>query len=64
MRVRQPPPVRGRLAARRPALRVVGSIEVPNVLPLILGGLRTARLQVVVAATVAAYASLRVRVAN
>jgi osmoprotectant transport system permease protein len=32
--------------------------EVPNALPLILGGLRTATLQVVATATVAAYASL------
>jgi osmoprotectant transport system permease protein len=31
---------------------------VPNALPLILGGLRTATLQVVATATVAAYASL------
>ena len=33
-------------------------VEVPNGLPLILGGLRTATLQVVATATVAAYASL------
>lgn len=33
-------------------------VEVPNALPLILGGLRTATLQVVATATVAAYASL------
>ncbi|BBY06152.1 ABC transporter permease [Mycobacterium noviomagense] len=32
--------------------------EVPNALPLIVGGLRTATLQVVATATVAAYASL------
>ena len=32
--------------------------EVPNALPLILGGLRTATLQVVATATIAAYASL------
>ncbi|MGH3266172.1 MAG: ABC transporter permease, partial [Trebonia sp.] len=32
--------------------------EVPNALPLILGGLRNATLQVVATATVAAYASL------
>jgi osmoprotectant transport system permease protein len=33
-------------------------VEVPNALPLILGGLRSATLQVVATATVAAYASL------
>ncbi|BBU20514.1 ABC transporter permease [Mycobacterium xenopi] len=33
-------------------------VEVPNALPLIIGGLRTATLQVVATATVAAYASL------
>jgi osmoprotectant transport system permease protein len=33
-------------------------VEVPNALPLIVGGLRTATLQVVATATVAAYASL------
>jgi len=39
-------------------LRVLFCVEVPNALPLILGGLRTATLQVVATATVAAYASL------
>jgi osmoprotectant transport system permease protein len=39
-------------------LRVVLRVEVPNALPLIVGGLRTATLQVVATATVAAYASL------
>ncbi|MDT5231375.1 MAG: osmoprotectant transport system permease protein [Mycobacterium sp.] len=39
-------------------LRVLFRVEVPNALPLILGGLRTATLQVVATATVAAYASL------
>jgi osmoprotectant transport system permease protein len=39
-------------------LRVVLRVEVPNALPLILGGLRSATLQVVATATVAAYASL------
>jgi osmoprotectant transport system permease protein len=39
-------------------LRVLLRVEVPNALPLILGGLRTATLQVVATATVAAYASL------
>jgi osmoprotectant transport system permease protein len=38
--------------------RVLLGVEVPNALPLILGGLRTATLQVVATATVAAYASL------
>ncbi|AQT83143.1 ABC transporter permease [Mycolicibacterium litorale] len=38
--------------------RVLFRVEVPNALPLILGGLRTATLQVVATATVAAYASL------
>ena len=33
-------------------------VELPNALPLILGGLRTATLQVVATATIAAYASL------
>jgi osmoprotectant transport system permease protein len=33
-------------------------VEIPNALPLILGGLRNATLQVVATATVAAYASL------
>jgi osmoprotectant transport system permease protein len=39
-------------------LRVLLRVEVPNALPLIIGGLRTATLQVVATATVAAYASL------
>jgi len=39
-------------------LRLLLRVEVPNALPLILGGLRTATLQVVATATVAAYASL------
>lgn len=38
--------------------RVLTGVEVPNALPLILGGLRTATLQIVSTATVAAYASL------
>jgi osmoprotectant transport system permease protein len=38
--------------------RVLLRVEVPNALPLILGGLRSATLQVVATATVAAYASL------
>jgi len=38
--------------------RVLTRVEVPIALPLILGGLRTATLQVVATATVAAYASL------
>ena len=38
--------------------RVLLRVEVPNALPLILGGLRTATLQIVATATVAAYASL------
>ena len=38
--------------------RVLTLVEVPNALPLILVGLRTATLQVVATATVAAYASL------
>ena len=38
--------------------RVLARVEFPNALPLILGGLRTATLQVVATATVAAYASL------
>jgi osmoprotectant transport system permease protein len=39
-------------------LRVLLRVEVPNALPLILGGLRTATLQIVATATIAAYASL------
>jgi osmoprotectant transport system permease protein len=38
--------------------RVLLKVEVPNALPLILAGLRSATLQVVATATVAAYASL------
>lgn len=38
--------------------RVLLGVELPNALPLILGGLRTATLQIVATATVAAYASL------
>jgi len=38
--------------------QVLMRVEVPNALPLILGGLRSATLQVVATATVAAYASL------
>lgn len=38
--------------------RVLLRVEVPNALPLMLSGLRTATLQVVATATVAAYASL------
>ncbi len=38
--------------------RVLTRVEVPNALPLILSGLRTATLQIVATATVAAYASL------
>lgn len=38
--------------------QVLTRVEVPNALPLIIGGLRTATLQVVATATVAAYASL------
>ncbi|MDC9008129.1 ABC transporter permease [Mycobacterium marinum] len=38
--------------------QVVLRVEMPNALPLILGGLRSATLQVVATATVAAYASL------
>lgn len=39
-------------------LRVLLRVELPNALPLVIGGLRTATLQVVATATVAAYASL------
>jgi osmoprotectant transport system permease protein len=38
--------------------QVLFRVELPNALPLILGGLRTATLQIVATATVAAYASL------
>jgi osmoprotectant transport system permease protein len=39
-------------------VRVLLRVELPNALPLVLGGLRTATLQVVATATIAAYASL------
>jgi osmoprotectant transport system permease protein len=39
-------------------VRVLLRVEVPNAMPLILGGLRTATLQIVATATIAAYASL------
>jgi osmoprotectant transport system permease protein len=38
--------------------QVLTRVEIPNSLPLILGGLRTATLQIVATATIAAYASL------
>ena len=38
--------------------RILTRVEMPNAMPLILGGLRTATLQIVATATVAAYASL------
>jgi osmoprotectant transport system permease protein len=38
--------------------RVLLRVELPNAMPLILGGLRTATLQIVATATIAAYASL------
>ena len=38
--------------------RIMLRVETPNALPLILGGLRTATLQIIATATVAAYASL------
>ncbi len=38
--------------------QVLLRVELPNALPLVLGGLRTATLQIVATATVAAYASL------
>lgn len=38
--------------------RILFRVETPNAMPLILGGLRTAVLQIVATATVAAYASL------
>lgn len=38
--------------------QVLTRVETPNALPLILGGLRTATLQIVATATIAAYASL------
>jgi osmoprotectant transport system permease protein len=38
--------------------RILLRVETPNALPLIVGGLRTATLQIVATATVAAYASL------
>src|SRR5258708_11741881 len=41
-----------------PESRILLRVETPNALPLILGGLRTAALQIVATATVAAYASL------
>ena len=38
--------------------RILLRVETPNAMPLILGGLRTATLQIVATATIAAYASL------
>src|SRR5260370_22975806 len=38
--------------------RILRGVETPNAVPLILGGLRTATLQIVATATIAAYASL------
>lgn len=38
--------------------RILLSVELPNALPLILGGLRSATLQVLATATIAAYVSL------
>ncbi len=38
--------------------RILLRVETPNAMPLILSGLRTATLQIVATATVAAYASL------
>nr|WP_042195439.1 ABC transporter permease [Kibdelosporangium sp. MJ126-NF4]CEL22009.1 Glycine betaine ABC transport system permease protein [Kibdelosporangium sp. MJ126-NF4]CTQ92789.1 Glycine betaine ABC transport system permease protein [Kibdelosporangium sp. MJ126-NF4] len=38
--------------------RILWSVELPNALPLILGGLRSATLQVLATATIAAYVSL------
>ncbi|GAC1647771.1 MAG: ABC transporter permease [Mycobacterium sp.] len=38
--------------------RILLRVEAPNAMPLILGGLRTATLQIVATATIAAYASL------
>lgn len=39
-------------------MQVLGRVEVPNALPLILGGLRGATLQVVATATIAAFVNL------
>ncbi len=39
-------------------LQVLFRVEIPNALPLILGGLRNATLQVIATATVAAYVNL------
>lgn len=38
--------------------QVLGRVEVPNALPLIVGGLRNATLQIIATATVAAYVNL------
>jgi osmoprotectant transport system permease protein len=38
--------------------KILWSVELPNALPLILGGVRTATLQVLATATIAAYVSL------
>ncbi|QCQ90328.1 ABC transporter permease [Rhodococcus sp. SGAir0479] len=39
-------------------LQVLGRVEIPNALPLILGGVRSAALQVIATATVAAFVNL------
>ncbi|MGW0044594.1 ABC transporter permease [Rhodococcus sp. NPDC003348] len=38
--------------------RVLGQVEVPNALPLIVGGIRSATLQIIATATIAAYVNL------
>ena len=57
-RQRRPTVVDAARAMGMTEAQVLLRVEVPNALPLILGGLRSATLQVVATATVAAYASL------
>ncbi|MFH9662120.1 ABC transporter permease [Streptomyces sp. NPDC017248] len=53
-----PSPVDAARGMGMPETRVLFQVEVPVALPLILGGLRTAAIQIVSTATIAAYVSL------
>ncbi|WP_369392622.1 ABC transporter permease [Streptomyces sp. CG1] len=53
-----PPPVDAARGMGMPEARVLFQVELPVALPLILSGLRTAAIQIVSTATIAAYVSL------
>ncbi|MFE3638057.1 ABC transporter permease [Streptomyces sp. NPDC059168] len=53
----EPPPVDAARGMGMPEARILFQVELPVALPLILGGLRTAAIQVVSTATIAAYVS-------